>query len=104
MPKFCTKICPGVPKKGAGSILADSSSCTSKPHTKFSSKSNEFDIIAYKTPIPIIVRAFWKIFDYFKIFVKMLYPKVKFYEKHDTDIGMPLRPTVLELPPSFVQK
>ncbi len=52
----------------------------------------------------IIGRAFWAIFDDFKIFEKLSHPSVKFDKKHDGDIGKLVQPILLELYLNLLQK
>ncbi len=39
-----------------------------------------------------------------KIHAKVNYPYVKFIEKHDLDVAVPVRPIIFELRPIFMQK
>ncbi len=70
MPEFCAKIWPRAAKNGSSSILmTDSNSTTSKTLlAAVLSKLNEFDKMVEKT---LLIRAFWAIFDDFKISSKV---------------------------------
>ncbi len=93
---------PRATDNGATSTLTKESNSTTlkTPITTVFSKLNEFHKLTRKIPLQGHFGKFGRI----EILAKVPYPNVKFDKKHDGDVAGPVRDTVLELYPTFMQK